>query len=118
MRFRSIVAVAALAASLTLAGCVAPSTDSKAGSGGGDGATTEAGAKPTTPDDRIKEAVKKALAADPALSKETIEIDVKDGRVFLKGTVSTSEIKMKAEDTARNASPDVFGVDTGDLFAK
>lgn len=116
MRFRFIATIAALAAGLALAGCTPPPVDSKAGPGGS-GVAAESGAKPASPDDKIKEDVKKAFAADPELSKESIEIEVKDGQVKLKGTVSTSAIKMRAEDTARQA-PEVFSVDTSDLFAK
>lgn len=121
MNRKFLEAVAAgLALCLILAGCTEPQnpTGPAAGTTGSAGpAQTEGGSKPAVGDDKIKEEVKKAFASDPELSKETIEIDVKDGRVILKGTVSSSQVKLKAEDAARKV-PEVFGVDTGDLLLK
>jgi hypothetical protein len=121
MKRKLLEAVAAgLALCLVLAGCTEPQnpTSPPPGTPGSAGqAQTDTGMKPAVGDDKIKEEVKKAFASDPELSKETIEIDVKDGRVILKGTVSSSQVKMKAEDAARNV-PEVFGVDTGDLLLK
>jgi osmotically-inducible protein OsmY len=118
-KFLAVLA-AGMAFCMITAGCTEPQnpTGAPAGSPGGAGqAQTDTGMKPAVGDDKIKEEVKKAFAGDPELSKETIEVDVKDGRVILKGTVSSSQVKMKAEDTARNV-PEVFGVDTGDLLLK
>ncbi len=121
MKQKSLFALAfSLVFCMGLAGCTEPQnpTGPPAGTPSSSGqAQTDTSMKPAVTDDKIKEEVKKAFASDPELSKETIEIEVKDGRVFLKGTVTSSQVKMKAEDTARNV-PEVFGVDTGDLLLK
>ncbi|NLI01060.1 MAG: BON domain-containing protein [Chthonomonadales bacterium] len=87
----------------------------------GNGATkvnTEVGAQmPAMSDDKILAEVKKAFSADPVLQNEKIEIAVKDGRVTLTGSVSSGEVRIKAEDTAR-AVPEVFGVDAEKLIAQ
>ena len=69
-------------------------------------------------DAKLLEAIKAKFAEDPILKKETIQMVVKDGQVTLTGTVSTGEARIKAEDVARNASPDIFAVDTDRLLAK
>jgi hypothetical protein len=73
--------------------------------------------KPATTDAQILADLKKTFAEDPDLKKEKIEITVQDRRVTLTGTVSSSEIRIKAEDKAR-AHPDVFGVNAEKLLAQ
>ena len=98
------------------AGCAKPA-DTAPTSGGGPMQTSD-GSKPGASDDTILKAVKDKFAADSDLSKEKIDIQVKDGRVALSGTVSSDAIKIKAEDTARDASDDVFGVEADKLVPK
>jgi len=73
--------------------------------------------KPQQSDDAILKAVKGAFAKDPALSREKIDVTVKDGRVTLTGTVSSTALKIRAEDLAREV-PEVFGVDAERLMAR
>lgn len=110
MRFRC-AAAAMFMTILALPGCVKP--EEKAGEPG----AAAAGARPTTPDDKIAAAVKEKFAADPDLKKESIQVAVKDGRVTLTGTTSSDAAKIKAEDAAR-AVNDVFGVDAEKLVAR
>jgi osmotically-inducible protein OsmY len=68
-------------------------------------------------DGKLKSDLEAKFKADRALAKEDIEVAVKDGRVTLSGEVSSTEVKVKAEDTAR-AMPDAFGVTVEGLVAK
>lgn len=78
----------------------------------------EAGGQPSArSDEQILGEVKKAFAADPDLKDEPIDISVKDGRVSLKGEVSSAEIRVKAEDMARSV-PEVAGVDAEGLVIR
>lgn len=49
-------------------------------------------------DDRVKEDVSEALYCDQHIDASDIEIDVKDGTVFLRGIVESRQIKRAAED--------------------
>lgn len=104
----ALLAVCLLA--LVVGGCVARQTDAASGSGKGSHALT-----PTQGDEALLAAVQKAFADDPVLSKEKIDISVKDGRVILTGKVSSGEVRIRAEDTARSV-PEVFGVDAEQLL--
>jgi len=106
------VGVAALAMVATGLGCARP-----------DGARSSAvdatsGSKaPTRSDANILAEVKRVFAADPDLRKQNIQVEVKDGRVTLVGTVDDGAVRIKAEDKAR-AVPEVFGVDAERLLVE
>lgn len=68
-------------------------------------------------DGKLKVDIEAKFKSDPLLAKEPIKVAVKDGRVILSGEVSSPEVKVKAEDTAR-AMPDAFGVTVEGLVAK
>ena len=55
-------------------------------------------------DDRIREAVSDRLTDDHSLDASEIEVEVKDGEVTLKGTVSDRQQKRLAEDLAESCS--------------
>ena len=48
-------------------------------------------------DDRVKEDVSEALYRDPDIDASDVEVEVKDGTVFLKGSVESRQIKRAAE---------------------
>ena len=48
-------------------------------------------------DDRVRDDVSEILARDPSIDTGQIEIEVKDGVVFLKGRVDNRQIKRMAE---------------------
>ncbi len=50
-----------------------------------------------TSDDAIYDTVRRKLANDPDVKGGTLEVDVKDGVVTLKGVVSKEKLKLKAE---------------------
>ena len=81
------------------------------------GKQAESALKPASEDEKIAEAVKAKLAADPELKSEQISVDVKDGRVTLAGTVSNDSVRAKADLAVREV-PDVFGVDADKLITK
>ena len=112
MTHRALTLMAAMLA-CSITGCTKPTDDA---SGGGPTAVSGA-AKPSTPDDKIAQAVKEKIAADSELKGEKIDVQVKDGRVALTGTVSSDLKRIKAEDAAR-AVDDVFGVDAEKLVVK
>jgi osmotically-inducible protein OsmY len=66
---------------------------SSAGSAGGASEASDA---------KIKEDLLAKIKADPVLSKEKIEVEVKDGQITLTGEVSTGAVKIQAEDLARS----------------
>ena len=111
---RRIAALAMLVAlACSMAGCTKPAGEPAAGGSG----QAAGAAKPASTDDKIAAAVKAKLAADPGLSKETIAVSVKDGRVALSGTVTDGSARIQAENVARSV-PEVFGVDAEKLVAK
>jgi osmotically-inducible protein OsmY len=58
----------------------------------------------TRTDDRIKEDVHERLTEDGQIDASEIEVDVKSGEVFLKGTVKNRQEKRRAEDIIENIS--------------
>jgi osmotically-inducible protein OsmY len=109
--------VAGLGMFLVLNGCTKPAEDSGATTSGGKGPDSSAGLRPATGDDKIKSAVLAKLASDPKTKNEKVDVEVKDGRVTLKGTVSSDAAKIALEDAVRDA-PDVFGVSAEGLTVK
>jgi osmotically-inducible protein OsmY len=55
-------------------------------------------------DERIKEDVHERLTDDGMIDASEIEVDVKNGEVFLKGTVKNRQEKRRAEDIIENIS--------------
>ncbi len=55
-------------------------------------------------DERIKEDIHERLTEDATIDASEIEVDVRSGEVFLKGTVRTRQEKRKAEDIIENVS--------------
>jgi osmotically-inducible protein OsmY len=55
-------------------------------------------------DERIKEDVHERLTDDATVDASEIEVDVKNGEVFLKGTVKNRQEKRRAEDIIENIS--------------
>jgi len=106
------VGVAALAMVAMGLGCARPDGARNAA------ADATSGSKaPTKSDADILADVKRAFAADPDLRKQKIQVEVKDGRVTLVGTVDDGAVRIKAEDKAR-AVPEVFGVDAERLLVE
>ncbi len=106
------VGLSALCATV-LAGCTKPTEPASTG-------PEAAASRPDVVagnDGKLKSDLEAKFKADRALAKEDIEVAVKDGRVTLSGEVSSTEVKVKAEDTAR-AMPDAFGVTVEGLVAK
>jgi len=58
----------------------------------------------TRTDERIKEDVHEQLTDDGLIDASEIEVDVKSGEVFLKGTVKNRQEKRRAEDIIENIS--------------
>jgi osmotically-inducible protein OsmY len=58
----------------------------------------------TRTDERIKEDVHERLTEDASVDASEIEVDVKNGEVFLKGTVNSRQEKRRAEDVIENIS--------------
>jgi osmotically-inducible protein OsmY len=58
----------------------------------------------TRTDERIKEDVHERLTEDGQIDASDIEVDVKSGEVFLKGTVKNRQEKRRAEDIIENIS--------------
>jgi osmotically-inducible protein OsmY len=58
----------------------------------------------TRTDERIKEDVHERLTEDSMIDATNIEVDVKSGEVFLKGTVKNRQEKRRAEDIIENIS--------------
>jgi osmotically-inducible protein OsmY len=58
----------------------------------------------TRTDERIKEDVHERLTEDGQIDASEIEVDVKSGEVFLKGTVKNRQQKRRAEDIIENIS--------------
>lgn len=57
--------------------------------------------KNASPDDRIYDQVRLKLANDQEVRGGTIDVDVKDGTVTLKGKVSTDRQRSRAEKLAK-----------------
>ena len=112
MAYRKLTLLAALLA-CSITGCTKPTDESS----GASPAAESAAARPSTPDNKIAQAVKEKFATDSELKGEKIDVQVKDGRVTLTGTVSSDLKRIKAEDAAR-AVDDVFGVDAEKLVVK
>jgi osmotically-inducible protein OsmY len=55
-------------------------------------------------DERIREDVSEALARDRFVDASQIEVDVKDGRVILRGSVMERQMKRRAEDCVEHLS--------------
>lgn len=55
-------------------------------------------------DERIKEDIHEKLTDDASIDASEIEVDVRSGEVFLKGTVRTRQEKRRAEDIIENVS--------------
>lgn len=55
-------------------------------------------------DDRIKEEASEALYRDPQVDASEIDLSVKDGRVYLRGSVDSREAKRHAEECVENLS--------------
>lgn len=55
-------------------------------------------------DERIKEDVNERLTDDGLVDASEIEVDVRNGEVFLKGTVNSRQEKRRAEDVIENIS--------------
>jgi osmotically-inducible protein OsmY len=58
----------------------------------------------TRTDERIKEDVHERLTEDGQIDASEVEVDVKNGEVFLKGTVKNRQEKRRAEDIIENIS--------------
>ncbi len=58
----------------------------------------------TRTDERVKEDVHEKLTEDSNIDASNIEVDVKSGEVFLKGTVNSRQEKRRAEDIIENIS--------------
>lgn len=67
-------------------------------------------------DGRVFEEVHQALAQDPRLGREDIALDVKNGRIFLRGTVATEEDRVHAVSIA-TAAPGARDVADGLVVA-
>jgi hypothetical protein len=55
-------------------------------------------------DERITEDINEALTRDPEVDPTNIQVEVQNGEVTLKGTVSDREAKRRAEDIAESCS--------------
>jgi osmotically-inducible protein OsmY len=102
--------VAALSA--ICCGCAPSRPSSNTGPNAAQGAKA-----PAKSDAEILADVKRVYAADPDLSKEKIQVEVKDGRVTLTGVVSDGAVRIRAEDKARSVQ-EVFGVDAERLIVR
>ena len=110
---RTILIMLAVVISIAICGCTKPPGNSP-----GAVSSAEAGAaKPAASDEKIAEAVKTKFAADPKLKGEKINVEVKDARVKLTGTISSDFAQIRAEDTAQEVD-DGFGVDAEKLVAR
>lgn len=58
----------------------------------------------TRSDDRIREDVSEALMRDPAVDASSIEVEIQNGKVILKGHVNSKWMKRRAEDCAEEIS--------------
>lgn len=90
--------LAAVVATMFLAGC--------AGMGGGDRGTSQGGASQRTAGEVVDDAailaqIKAQLAADSELSALKINVDSMQGAVRLRGEVKTVALRRKAETLAR-----------------
>lgn len=74
-------------------------------------------AMPEKSDAELLKEVQEVFRQDPVLSKEKIAITVQDARITLVGEVSSGEVRIRAEEKAREI-PDVYGVDTERLVVK
>ena len=55
-------------------------------------------------DERITEDVNEALTRDPDIDPTNVQVEVRNGEVILKGSVSDREAKRRAEDIAESCS--------------
>ncbi|MCX6361392.1 MAG: BON domain-containing protein [Armatimonadetes bacterium] len=104
---------AAMLCGAALAGCAKPADPSTSGPE----ASTSRPDVVAANDGKLKSDLEAKFKADPVLAKAGIKVEVKDGRVILSGQVAGTDVKVKAEDTAR-AMPDAFGVSAEGLVAK
>lgn len=102
-----------------LVGCTKPGDDANEPSATSSGKAGSAGKVDTSAatDEKLKTDVTKKITDDAALKSEPITVEVKDGFVSLSGTVSTNEVKVKAESLVRDMEG-VNGVRADKLVAK
>jgi hyperosmotically inducible protein len=111
-RILTTTAIAAMVASIGLAGC-GQRDQSEAGNYGSDtttaagdqsGRTANTGSRmgAKIDDAMITTSVKAELAKDPSLSAVSINVDTENGRVALKGTAPSNEARERATTLAQN----------------
>jgi hypothetical protein len=118
-RYRFVALSMVLLALVALGGCTKPEDNGGAPPATSSGKVGSAGKVDTSvaADEKLKDEVTKKISGDASLKSEPITVEVKDGFVSLTGTVSTNEVKVKAESLVRDMEG-VNGVRAEKLVAK